>query len=80
MPILSAFIVGLLFKGVRGDAASIAIAFGVVFYALLLTYPPTFMPSWFHYIDAMVLTLVACIVVALLLNKLMGGETERAEA
>ena len=80
MPILSAFIVGLLFKGVRGAAASLAIGFGVVFYGLLLTYPPTFLPSWFHYIDAMVVTLVACIAVALIANKLMGSETKRAEA
>jgi hypothetical protein len=52
----------------------------VVFYGLLLTYPPTFLPSWFHYIDAMVVTLVACIAVALIANKLMGSETKRAEA
>ena len=80
MPILSAFIVGLLFKGVRADAASIAIAFGVVFYGWISYAPPAFLPDWFHYIDAMLVTLVACIAVALLVNKLMGGETERAEA
>ena len=80
MPILSAFIVGLLFKGVRASAASIAIGFGVVLYGLLLRYPPAFLPSWFHYIDAMVVTLVACIAVALIVNKLMGAEPEEAEA
>jgi SSS family solute:Na+ symporter len=71
MPILSAFIVGLLFKGVRAEAASLAILFGVAFYGWLSFAPPTFLPAGFHYIDAMLLTLVACITVALGSNRLM---------
>lgn len=79
MPILSAFVVGLLFKGVRAAAASIAIGFGVVLYGWLSFAPPSWLPSWFHYIDAMVVTLVACIAVALIVNRLLGGEVEPAD-
>jgi SSS family solute:Na+ symporter len=72
MPILSAFAVGLLFKGVRAAAASLAIVFGVALYAWLSFDPPAFLPSWFHYIDAMVVTLFSCIAVALMANRAMG--------
>ncbi|MFM5886215.1 MAG: sodium:solute symporter family transporter [Novosphingobium sp.] len=80
MPILSAFIVGLLFKGVRASAASAAIVFGVLFYGFLTYQPHAFLPGWFHYIDAMLVTLVACVVVALAVNKALGGETVRDSA
>lgn len=73
MPILAAFIVGLLFKGVRAEAASLAILFGVAFYGWLSFAPPAFLPGWFHYIDAMLVTLVACVGVALGVNRAMGG-------
>lgn len=78
MPILSAFIVGLLFKGVRAAAASLAIAFGVAFYGWLSFAPPAFLPGWFHYIDAMLLTLVACVIVALGANRLLPGRASAA--
>jgi SSS family solute:Na+ symporter len=78
MPILSAFIVGLLFKGVRAAAASLAIAFGVAFYGWLSFTPPAFLPGWFHYIDAMLLTLVACVIVALGANRLLPGRASAA--
>jgi len=71
MPILSAFIVGLLFKGVRAEAASLSILFGVAFYGWLSFAPPGFLPAGFHYIDAMLVTLVACVAVALASNRLM---------
>jgi ABC-type multidrug transport system fused ATPase/permease subunit len=71
MPILSAFIVGLLFKGVHAEAASLAILFGVAFYGWLSFAPPGFLPAGFHYIDAMLVTLVACVAVALASNRLM---------
>ena len=74
MPILSAFIVGLLFKGVRAGAASLAIAFGVAFYGWLTFAPPAFLPGWFHYIDAMLVTLVACVVVAVAANQLLAKD------
>ena len=80
MPILSAFVVGLLFKGVRAAAASLAIGFGVAFYGWLSFAPPAFLPSWFHYIDAMLVTLLACIAVALLANRLMGSEPQTGAA
>jgi SSS family solute:Na+ symporter len=71
MPIISAFIVGLLFKGVHAEAASLAILFGVAFYGWLSFAPPGFLPAGFHYIDAMLVTLVACVAVALASNRLM---------
>lgn len=80
MPILSAFVVGLLFKGVRASAATFAIGFGVAFYGWLSFAPPPFLPAWFHYIDAMLVTLVACVVVALITNRLMGGESRATES
>jgi SSS family solute:Na+ symporter len=72
MPILSAFVVGLLFRGVRAVAASVAIVFGVAFYGWLSFAPPSFLPGWFHYIDAMFVTLVVSIAVALLVNRIVG--------
>jgi SSS family solute:Na+ symporter len=68
MPILSAFIVGLVFRGVRAAAVMAAIAFGVGLYAVF-----TFYWTPIHYIHLMLITLVACIAVALALNRLMGG-------
>jgi SSS family solute:Na+ symporter len=68
MPILSAFIVGLVFKGVKAEAVMVALAFGVALYAMF-----TFLWTPLHYIHLMVITLFSCIAVALLLNRLMGG-------
>lgn len=78
MPILSAFVVGLLFKGVRAEAASLAILFGVAFYGWLSFAPPPFLPGWFHYIDAMLVTLVACVVVALAANRVIARGSKLA--
>jgi SSS family solute:Na+ symporter len=77
MPILSAFVVGLLFKGVRAAAASSAILFGVVFYGSVSFGLVDLFPAWFHYIDAMLLTLVVCVIVALLANHLMALGEQR---
>jgi SSS family solute:Na+ symporter len=68
MPILSAFIVGLVFRGVKAEAVMVALAFGVALYAMF-----TFLWTPLHYIHLMVITLFSCIAVALLLNRLMGG-------
>jgi SSS family solute:Na+ symporter len=73
MPILSAFIVGLVFKGVKAGAVMAALAFGVGLYAVF-----TFLWTPLHYIHLMVITLFACIAMALLLNRLMGGRAEFA--
>lgn len=68
MPILSIFIVGLLFKNVDARAAIIAVIFGVLFYgALTFSFSPFFVTI--HYIHLMPVTLFSCITVALLCNK-----------
>lgn len=68
MPILSIFIVGLLFKNVDARAAIIAVIFGVLFYgALTFSFSPFFVTI--HYIHLMPVTLFSCIAVALLCNK-----------
>ena len=75
MPILSAFIVGLVFTGVRAEAVMASLAFGVGLYAVF-----TWVWTPVHYIHLMLVTLIACIVVALGLNRLMGGEARLATA
>ena len=73
MPILSAFITGLVFKGVKAEAVMAALAFGVALYAVF-----TFAWTPVHYIHLMLVTLIACIAVALGLNRLMGGQARLA--
>ena len=68
MPILSAFIVGLAFRGVKAAAVMASLGFGVALYAVF-----TWVWTPLHYIHLMLVTLIACIAVALLLNRLMGG-------
>jgi len=68
MPILSIFVVGLLFKNVDARAAIIAVIFGVFLYGgMTFSFSPFFV-SW-HYIHLMPITLFSCIAVALLMNK-----------
>ncbi|MEO1474971.1 MAG: sodium/solute symporter [Pseudomonadota bacterium] len=68
MPILSAFIVGLLFRGVHAFAAILGVLTGVAFYAVFTYY-------WepFHYIHGMFLTLMLSISVALISNIVLFG-------
>ncbi|WP_310498201.1 sodium:solute symporter family transporter [Sandarakinorhabdus sp.] len=68
MPILSAFITGLIFRGVKAEAVMAALGFGVALYAVF-----TFVWTPIHYIHLMLVTLLACMAVALALNHLMGG-------
>lgn len=70
MPILSAFIVCLVFRDVKAGAAMIGVVTGVAFYAY-------FSMIWqpFHYIHGMAITLVLSIVTALVSNKLVFGQT-----
>jgi SSS family solute:Na+ symporter len=75
MPILSAFIVGLVFKGVRAEAVMAALAFGVGLYAIF-----TWVWTPLHYIHLMLVTLIACIAMALGLNRLFGGRAVLARA
>lgn len=68
MPILSAFVVGLLFRNVHSNAAILAVIFGVGLYAFFTW---VWMPI--HYIHMMLFTLIACIAFALTLNRVVFG-------
>jgi solute:Na+ symporter, SSS family len=86
MPILSAFIVGLLFRNVDARAAIAGLVFGVASYALhtFVLYKPdtlyagqTFYQHFglggLHYIDIMLFVLIGCIAVALGTNRVLFG-------
>lgn len=64
MPILSAFIVGLLFKNVEAKAAIIAVILGVGVYGFF-----SFVWTPIHYIHLMFITLLFCISVALITTR-----------
>jgi SSS family solute:Na+ symporter len=68
MPILSAFIVGLMFNNVDSRAAIIAVVFGVALYGFF-----SFVWNPIHYIHLMFITLVACVTVAVTISKLVFG-------
>ncbi len=73
MPILSAFVVGLLFTGVQSRAAIAGVLWGFALYAL---YTFVALPGgWItmHYIDFMVVTLVTSIAAALAFNRFALG-------
>ncbi|MGB7372635.1 SLC5 family protein [Pontixanthobacter sp.] len=72
MPILSAFIVCLLFRDVKAGAAMIGVVAGVAFYAYFsMVWQP------FHYIHGMAMTLALSIMTALASNKVIFGQTAR---
>ena len=79
MPILSAFVVGLLFTGVASRAAIVGVLWGFALYAL---YTFVWQPAGLiglHYIDFMVVTLVTSVIAALAVNRLLlGGRAEFA--
>ena len=90
MPVLSAFIAGLLFANVDARAAVIGLLYGVGIYALhtFVLYKPdtlyadeTFYQhiglSSLHYIDVMLLVLVSSVLVALSANRLIFGNRAR---
>lgn len=68
MPILSAFIVGLAFRGVHAGAAILGVVAGVGLYAFL-----SFVWTPFHYIHAMFVTLVFSIGISLISNVAIFG-------
>lgn len=69
MPILSAFIVGLMFRNVDARAVMGAVVFGTLLYAgFTFVWTPT------HYIHLMVVTLGACIAFALGVNRFAFGK------
>lgn len=74
MPILSAFIVGLLFRGVNAWAMIIAVVAGVLFYGwALVPLDDTHQNIDLHYIHLMAITLVCGVVLALILSVLFGN-------
>lgn len=72
MPILSCFVVGLLFKNVDYRAAIFAVVAGVMLYAFF-----SFVWAPLHYIHMMFFTLISSVLFALIVNKLVFGK--RAE-
>jgi solute:Na+ symporter, SSS family len=72
MPVLAAFIVGLLFRNVDARAAIIAVLFGIGFYALLSF---VWKPFGLHYIHLMAFNLFATVSVALIVNRVLFGKT-----
>ena len=79
MPILSAFVAGLLFRNVDARAAVSGVVWGFLFYAFFsaVLQPQGYTPAWFHYIDAMVVTLFSSVLVSLTVNRFVFGN--RAE-
>ena len=79
MPILAAFIVGLLFKNIDARSVIISVIFGVIFYYWMLL-PLAENASMetqnvkFHYIHLMAINLLVMIIVSLSLNKFMFRE------
>lgn len=74
MPILSIFVVGLVFKNVDARAGIGAVIFGVLLYAsLTFEFSPVY-SSW-HYIHLMPITLFSCISFALLTNRFIFKNT-----
>ena len=79
MPILSAFIVGLLFRNVDARAVIATVGFGAGLYGLLTfgwnwlrTLAPV-LPDSVHFLHLMALTVLACVVFALALNRVVFG-------
>jgi len=64
MPILSVFIVGLVFKNVDSKAAIIGLVTGTLLYAFFV-----FVWAPFHYIHMMCITLFICLFIALFVNR-----------
>ena len=79
MPILSAFIVGLLFRNVDARAVIATVGFGTGLYGLLtfgwnwLRSVVPVLPVSVHFLHLMALTVLACIAFALALNRVAFG-------
>ena len=85
MPILAAFVVGLLFKNIDARAMIISVIFGVAFYYWMLL-PLAENASLatqnikLHYIHLMAINLIAMVVMALALNRLAFGKIAKWDA
>lgn len=73
MPILSAFVVGLLFTGVESRAAIVGVLWGFALYAVYTFVAEPLGAVPLHYIDFMVVTLVTSIIAALAFNRFVLG-------
>lgn len=81
MPILSAFVVGLLFKGVESRAAIAGVVWGVALYGLYTFHLAPEGIVTMHYIHFMVVTLVTSVIAALAFNRFaLGGRARFAPA
>ena len=78
MPILSAFIVGLLFKNVDAKAVIIAVILGVLLYAFFTKIWPV-LPGG-NFIHMMAVTLIFAVSAALLINRLIFGRKAEWDA
>ncbi len=76
MPILSAFVAGLLFRNVDALAAIAGVIWGVALYGTFtFVWQPAGMIAM-HYIDFMVVTFVTSVLAALTVNRAMGNRAE----
>ena len=73
MPILSAFVAGLLFRNVAAPAAIGGVIWGVLLYGGFTFYLQPEGIVALHYIDFMVVTLVTSVIAALMINRLALG-------
>ena len=81
MPILSAFIVGLLFKNVNATAVIIAVILGVLFYGFATNpFNDAHQNIDLHYIHLMAITLIGSVTMALMLNRFAFGQKAEWDA
>ena len=73
MPILSAFMVGLLFRNVDAKSVIIAVILGVLLYAFFTQLWPV-LPGG-NYIHMMAITLIFSVLVALVINRVIFGRS-----
>ncbi|MDI1249959.1 MAG: SLC5 family protein [Lacunisphaera sp.] len=85
MPILAAFITGLLFRNVDARAVIATLVFGAIFYALLsFGWPPLHqlhptLPAPPHFLHLMFATVWTCVGFALALNRVVFGKRSEFE-
>lgn len=77
MPILSAFIAGLLFRGVAAPAAIAGVVWGVALYGLFTFHLQPAGIITLHYIHFMVVTLATSVAAALAFNRVVLGNRAR---
>ena len=80
MPILAAFVVGLLFKNVDARGVIISVIFGVLFYYWMLLPLVDNQNINLHYIHLMAINLIAMVIMALILNRIAFGKTAKWDA